>query len=383
MILRTEIQEIQKWNREKNKHRVLSLCLPADQKDSTNINRGFEVKLKNLLSGLSSQVDPSEKALLEENGKRLKDFVSSMHTKARTVFLYSDAVKNIFWHKEVMIPLEPQALWDESFFIQPLVELWDEYERYGVLLIDRSHARFFIIFLNEIEEMIEFNNDKPVKQYKSPGSDHLLSQKHFERTSELHAFWHRKSVAKRVMKSIKDYDVDRLFVAGPHESAKEAAALLPKKWQEKIESFCAISIHAKLHEVLDKVAEVIPLAERKHENDEIQRLITSAKKEQRAVVGMDSTLEALQQGRIERFFYEAKLKVKGFRCSECHRLFSHFVRACSACGGEVHDANNFVNEILGTAFERGSRVEEVRGYAAEKLRQSGSVGGFLKQSEKR
>jgi len=40
--------------------------------------------------------------------------------------------------------------------VEPLLELLDEYEPYAVALVDKEKARFFSIFLGEIEETDDF-----------------------------------------------------------------------------------------------------------------------------------------------------------------------------------------------------------------------------------
>ncbi len=68
-----------------------------------------------------------------------------------------------------------RARWEDTPYIAPLLEILDEYERYGVVLADKEQARLFTVFIGEIAEHYDAFAPAPVKHFKTTGTDQWLS----------------------------------------------------------------------------------------------------------------------------------------------------------------------------------------------------------------
>ena len=90
----------------------------------------------------------------------------------------------------------------------------DEYERYAVALVDKEKARFFSVFLGEIDETDDFKDFVPAKHDQGG-----VSQANFQRHHEAHVFRHLKRVERAVamagsVEVVHGEPAERLLQAG-------------------------------------------------------------------------------------------------------------------------------------------------------------------------
>ena len=64
---------------------------------------------------------------------------------------------------------------DKAPYIQPLLDILDNYKQYAVLLVDKESARLFLVHLGEIEEYGEVHTPDVPGKHKKRG-DGFLSQ---------------------------------------------------------------------------------------------------------------------------------------------------------------------------------------------------------------
>jgi peptide subunit release factor 1 (eRF1) len=118
-------------------------------------------------------------------------------------------------------------------------------------------------------------------------------------------------------------------------------------------------------------------AELDDENRIVESMITSAHKGDRAVLGIDETLAAIQQGRVHRMVVGRDYHVAGRECGSCSVLIASEVSVCPFCGGNTDLAPDLINRASHRVLEQGGKVQPVSGAAAEKLGSTG-VGAILR-----
>lgn len=132
---------------------VLSVYLNVDQSGRSNQNRGFEGQLKGMTSSIRSTIhDAAEMERFVAAAHRIEDFVAAYEANARGLVMFFDGLDGFFWHQEIDVPIHHQARWDRELLLQPLANVLDQFERYGVVLLDHARLRLFSVFLGKIEE---------------------------------------------------------------------------------------------------------------------------------------------------------------------------------------------------------------------------------------
>jgi peptide subunit release factor 1 (eRF1) len=268
--------------------------------------------------------------------------------------------------------------WRDVPYVRPLLELIDEHERYGVVLTDREHARLFSIFLGEIEEHKEVFAKAEVTHIKTSGTDHIRSQMNIQRKADLHARWHLNEVAQMMSRLVGRLEFDRLILAGTVEATSELHGLLPKALRARVVRKIALPVQANSAVVLEETMKIEEEIERQREVDLVEQLITAANKRQNAMLGLEETLLALQEWRVWQLVYTEGFNVQGSQCTNCQGLLATQNKPCDYCGRPVRAVNDLIQLATERVFNLEGKVEQVRGPAAARLKEVGSIGAILR-----
>jgi hypothetical protein len=360
---------------------VLTVYLDVDQSEQANLNRGFERQLKDMLASVKNNIrDDSEREAFETASQRVEDFVAGYHLGARGLAIVSDASDGYFWCEETDVPVRNQIRWGREVFVAPMAVAADEYERVGIVLLDRANLRLFSMFLGEVEEHIQEGfSHKKVRHIKTVGMDHLGSASRAQRKADEQVRLNLRHVAKDMDLMFEQHGVRRIILAGSPEITAELRSLLPKRLQSQVIGTIDLATMASIEEIRDAAT---PLAEKfEHDAEEklVQDLVTSAAKSSRAVIGLGHTLYALNQRRIWQLVYAEGFHSPGYECPACAALFSLETPSCPFCSSTAASIEDVVERAVDHAVRRGARVEVIRGEEAESsLMNAGGIGAFLR-----
>jgi hypothetical protein len=199
-----------------------------------------------------------------------------------------------------------------------------------------------------------------------------------ERTSkdDLDAFLAKVTRATRHL--IKTECPERLIVAGDRDVRSEFARLAPDSIQKSIIGSIPIPIRASAQQILQLTTPIARFAEREFETKQVDELIRLAKHQKKVTVGLNSTLEVLNAGRVGRLLYCENLNVSGKRCELCDGLFVESADICPRCNVATRPVSDLIAAIVSRALHSDASIEQVRGGAAFRLKEVGSIGAFLR-----
>lgn len=379
MIRRQEITELLTHSETENSP-ILSVFLNVDQRQAVNLNRGFLSALKGVLKEIEVKLSSNqEKKEFQQNAEQVIEFISVYEPHGKSLVLYCNASKGVFWHRDLHVPLQTRAHWQSDPYVRPLFEVRDEFERLGVILTDRAQARLFTVVLGEIEENREALADAEVRKFDASGSDQMRSQMNFQRKSDEHARWHLKNVAQLMDRLADQQRFDSLILAGSVEALSELKGLLSERLKKRLVGVLSLPIDAAESRILEEVLRLQAEAERAGETSLVERLLTAAAKDYQAVIGLRATLQAAQQGRIRELVYADGFSSEGGRCLECDLLLQNHSERCPDCEGKVQPVDDIVERVLEKVVRDGGKVEQVRGEAAATMIDSGGgVGAILR-----
>jgi peptide chain release factor subunit 1 len=366
---------------ERQENAVLTIYLDVDQSQQPNLNRGFEKQLKDMLAGIRATIgNDAEMKSFDIASKRVEDFVAGYHPKARGLGIVADVSDVYFWAQQIAFPIRNQIRWGREVLLGPLAAALDEYERVGIVLLDRANVRLFTIFLGEVEEHIHEGFDhRKVRHIKTVGTDHLGSASRVQRKADEEVRLNLRHFAKDIDDMLEQYGMRRIILAGSLEVTNELRSILPKRLASKVIGTLDLAITSNLEEVQGAAAPLAEKFERVTEEKLVNDLITSAAKSPRVVIGIERTLYALNQRRIWQFVYAEGFHSKGYECPKCGALFSVETASCSFCGSAVNFVEDVVERAIDHAVRRGMKVEVVRGEEGESsLMNAGGIGAFLR-----
>ena len=358
---------------------VLSLYLDIDQNKASNLHRRFEASLNDMLRSIEARLD--ERRQLQSfsaDAERARRFVSGLEPQGNGLILFCDESENFFWSLEINASVRNNARWSDTPYIVPLLEILDEYERYGVLLVDKAHARLFTVFIGEIVEHYDALAPAPVRFIKTSGTDHMLSETRFQHKAAMHVHWHLKNVAEMLDKLVDQYGFDRLLLAGPVETTSELQQLLSKRLRDRVIQRLSLPINASEHEVLEEALRVERRVEREMEKQIVEDLIAGGDGHHPFTHGLEPTVRALCEERIWRLVYAGGFSPSGGRCTNCGMLFARTDGSCDYCGGAIKPVDDLLEQMLERVLEQDGKVEEVEGDAAIRLQEVGNIGAILR-----
>ncbi|MGH9881158.1 MAG: hypothetical protein ACRD6N_06950 [Pyrinomonadaceae bacterium] len=376
MISKTELDDLRERDAKPGSP-VLSVYLDTDQAKAVNQQRGYEVVFKNLLREVEETLDKDERKQFREDAERVQGFLDYYREPQRGLIIFSDDSEDFFWSRELRTSVRDGLWWNDTPQVRPLTEILDEHERYTVVLTDRQQARLFTIFLGEIEEHYQAFAQADVKHIKAPGQERAWAQSKIQHKADGHAHWHLKHVAEMMSRLTLHHRFDRLILAGTEEVTSELASLLPKALRARIVRSISLPVEATDKEVLDQTLKIEEAVERAREAELVESLITAASKGDKAVLGLDDTLLALQEWRVRQLIYVDGFTTRGGQCTHCGALLITDAEPCAYCGGTVRGILDLVAWTDGQAMEMG-KVEQVRGPAGNRLREAGNIGALLR-----
>ncbi|HEY66413.1 MAG TPA: hypothetical protein G4O02_17825 [Caldilineae bacterium] len=275
-------------------------------------------------------------------------------------------------------PVEDHLEWGDHAYLRPLLMLMDEYERYGVVLLDREKARFFLYYLGEVAEygIAEYDDTPPRTRDQGPGQ---LRHLHWLEEQYEH---HYRRVAEVVSRLYERERWERLVLGGTGENPELLRNVLPEALQALIAGTFNAPVTANFNTIRDEVAAIERQIEEAVEAERVEAVITRAFKGQRAVLGLADTMWAVQQGRVHILVVPAGFKHKGWRCEQCGGLVADLTDqrppACPYCEGPLVGEEDIIDVAMQHVLDQGGHLEVVRGPAQERILKEGPVGAILR-----
>ncbi len=262
-------------------------------------------------------------------------------------------------------------------YVRPLAALWDAYGGYGVVLVDKQGARFFLFHLGMLEEQ-EGVLGETVRHTKRGGG----SQAPGRRGGTAGLTNYAEEVAERNIREAAEAAVNfftarkvrRLLIGGSEENVALFRQFLPKAWQSLVVGTFAMDMRASHAEVLEKALALGEQAERRREEALAKQIRTLAAKGGQGVIGLDETLGAVHEGRVHILLVEEGYHESGFRCTGCGFLTTQQRDACPFCSEPMEAIPDAIELAVRQVLEHGGEVEIV----PLNLEEMGHIGALLR-----
>jgi peptide chain release factor subunit 1 len=350
--------------------RVLSVYL-----DLEAVRQGrpaYRVVFEDLVRAARERLDEPARAALAEEAARVRAWLDDRDPGGRGLAVFACSPRGLWQVHRLAVRVRDHLAFEPAPDVAPLLELFDEYERYAVALVDKEHARLFTVFLGEIEEREAFEDFVPGKHDQGG-----WSQARYQRHHEAHVYWHLKRVVERLAGLARRRQFDRLVLAGPEEAISELRRLLPRPLARRLAAVIRAEMTAGDREILDKTLAVEQQLEREAEERLVEQILDQAGPGGRAVLGVESTLEALSADAVQTLVVAPGEPRAGGECPECGWLEADGRRDCPLCGSAVEPRHDIAHRAMERAREQAARVEVVHGEAARRLAEVGGGMGAL------
>jgi len=297
----------------------------------------------------------------------------------RSVAIFSCAPVNFFRAFALAIPVRDRVRLSDRPHVKPLADLLDSYGGYGVALLDKQGARLFYFHLGELREQ-EGVLGETVRRTKRGGG----SQAAGRRGGTAGQTNYVEEVADRNLREAAEFaahffaenNVRRVLLGGTDDTLSVFRAQLPKTWQSLVVGTFPMSMAASHTEVLDRAMQVGQEAERRREARLVDTIVTNAAKGRSGVVGLEGTLNAVHQGRVQTLVILEGLRLPGSRCEGCGFVTSQKFEVCPFCGGHFKAIPDSVELAVRKVMQSGGEVEVL--HDPSPLKDHESIGALLR-----
>jgi len=331
---------------------ILSVYLDTDLTQG-NVNE-FELNLRSLLKAVDMPAD--EAAILEY-------YRHDRRWTGRSVAMFSCVPQSFFRAFPFAVPVRSRAFVSNQPYVKPLADLMDAYGSYAVVLIDQKSARLFYSHLGELKEHEGILGEQ-IHHTKRGGASSFPGRRggiagrtrHTEETVDRNI----KDAIEFAIAFFEQNHVRHVLLGGTEENVRQFQSHLSKAWQKAVIGTFSMSMRAGVNDVLERALEIGAQAERQRETRVVDQMITAAAKGEAGVAGLEDTLGALREGRIQVLIATDGYRAAGFQCQGCGFLTTQTLAACPYCGKPFNKIEDAVELAVREVMKSGGEIEFVR-----------------------
>lgn len=280
--------------------------------------------------------------------------------------------KSGFWKvMNLKIPLRNELVIQPKPYIYQLSQLFSEYRRYGVLLIDKSKARIFEQSLGDFKELFKVAENAP--ESVKVGGYQGRQERKVERNIHQGIIQHYKEVAQKMFVLNKSHDFNWIVLGGRRESIGEFRKYLHDYVDGKVTAVIEIEPHAPLNDVFEKVQQASRESRLKFEK-ELLKQFENQKKAGQTIEGIDAILPKLRDKWIDTILLNSNYQRKGVFCRHCNYLDLSPEAECPEHGGPLERTQNINEQILHLALQQGVNIQ----YIQQSMEKYGHMAALLR-----
>ncbi len=324
---------------------VLSLYLNVDPRQQTT--EQVKLTLRQLFESLP-QVNPKDRARVEE----YVDF--EFDRQARGLVCFSCHERDFWRAYSLHVPVESAIMIDRRPLVRRLIDLLDAFGNLGVVSVDRIGARFFSFHLGELEETTGALGEE-VKRHKQGGWAAARYQRHEDEAAKANLRW----VAELTERYARQYDWRRIVLAGTDENLAQFRSFLPPHVQQRVVGTTSLDLGASPAEVRARAEEVALAAAKDYNLQLASDLVVAASKGNSAVIGLEDTVQALQEGSVYQLLFSEQYSIpedQVRRCTQCQYLNAAARQLCPLCGAPTEPLPDALNTIARRAIVGNAQV---------------------------
>lgn len=333
---------------------VVSLYLELS--DSQSCGKDFKALLQK-----RSEREPALKAL-PQDVEKLTRFVGSefIPLRYRGLAVFSCAAMGFWLACPLPETVKSTIRLGDRPYIAPLVNILEQYRRYGVALIDGQRAKFFEAYLGEIAECAE--KIEEIFPEKPP----LAGRER-----------HLRDIANHLMGLSRRRGFNRIVLAVPHDLESAAINHMHSFIQNKLIIDSQMTPDTPTPTVLQNIMTGEMQSRKVRESVLVHRLFDAVKMGGMGVVGLFETLGAVERGQVRMLLVRDGLAKMGRACLACGHLMLSGKR-CHACYQLTEPVFNLIAEIVELALDQ--QCEVIRIFHDARLDHVGGIGAELKFS---
>lgn len=305
---------------------------------------------------------------------RIEDWLDEeFREENRGVVIFTELGGPWFEAMQFPVPVQNRLVIAPRPVIAPLAQVLTSYRHHGVVLLDREHVRILSVYLGTLLDEIEVKGEPfPAPHDVQPGG---YAQPRFQRRKLEETKHFFKEFAREVEEFVRRYKPDDLVILGTDENVANFREFLPERLQEMIVYTGPMGVDDPASEVMQRLQPHLDALRQREGEELVQTLRERVRQDYLATAGVQGTLTALQEGKVDTLIVARDLEREGTRCTQCGFVFARPVDTCQYCGSRETSQVDAVEEMIRSAEGQGADVVFSDGNALADLQ---GVGALLR-----
>lgn len=292
----------------------------------------------------------------------------------RGLVIYAE-VDGDWWEAlQFPVPVQNRMVVADRPVIGPLAQVLRSYEHYGVILLDREHVRILSVHLGTLLDELEFRGDPIPTPYHVQAGGYSHNRFQRRKLEEMRHFF--KDFAVEVERFVARYEPQHLVLLGTEENIGQFRDFLPQQIQDRIIHTGRAPVDGPAPEILARLQPHLDSERESHGQELIEQVRDRAAHDYLATAGVQGTLTALQEGKVDTLVLARDGQLQGARCSQCGFVFVREVNRCPYDGSEQMEAVDVMEEMVRLAQQQGADIQFAEANAIADLRGAAALLRF-------
>jgi peptide chain release factor subunit 1 len=294
----------------------------------------------------------------------------------RGVVIYAEVGGDWFEALQFPVPVQNRLVVAERPVVGPLAQVLKSYEHYGVILLDREHVRILSVYLGTLLDELEIRGDPLVPttnhHVQAGGYSHTRFQRH--KLEEMRHFF--KDFADEVERFVARYEPRSLVLMGTDQNVARFKEFLPQTVLDKVVHTGPAPVDGPAAEILARLEPHLRGEQERESQELLEQVRDRAAHDYLATAGVQGTLTALQEGKVDTLVVARDGQMQGARCGQCGFVFVRDVSRCPYDGNEKMEPVDVLEEMVRLAEQQGADIQFADANAVADLRGAAALLRF-------
>ena len=351
----------------------LSIYLDTAWDDEMQRDR-VRIFLKNEFTKIKSSLskEAQVQASFKHDAAKIEDYVFGVlpdNTKGLVVFACHG--ENIFNPFPLPVQFIPRVVSTDRPYIRPLVRAVDENKTALVARLHADQGEIYEISFGDMDWTYILESEVP-KKVMAGG----WSQMRYQRHTEARVRDHLTEIAKRLIKISDQEKIKYVYLFGPETLTAKFQEKLPKRLRLSVQMETEPKSNASKEDLKMRVATLLTKQERLEEKQKLKKLAEMAQAGDKAVIGLEQTLVAINQAAVQELMISDSYTERGWECSHCFTLGKSLRDQCPNCEHPLIQVPHLGNALVAKVLIQDGKIEEI--IDNEEWDRAGGIGAFIR-----
>jgi peptide chain release factor subunit 1 len=341
-----------------------------------NGQRDYDVFVRNAISEHREKYaeESSERESFDRDAEKIKEFLETIRPDANSVAIFACAGADDFFRATQF-----DMTIDENYFhigdrphLYPLARMRDQHPRYAVLSADTNYARIYVFGRGGTLTTEEIQGTK-TNRSEVGGWSQMRYQRHVDNFHKQHA----REAVDELEKLMRDEHITRLILCG-----NEAVIIplikaeLSKEFEDKVIDTLPLPVSTSEEELYEATQEAIQKYNAVSDLEKVEKLKGQNYDGGLGVVGVERTLEALQNGQVQELFLSADPNAVRYNRKKVAKVLENYAPGDEDETPDATDSKEIVDELVRLGLYSADRVTFIED--ENLLKDYGGVGAILR-----